>query len=121
MTKLAVIVIAAAILWAMLILAAWAYWIGVGRRQGGNLVPTSWHSILTMPLWTARCWIEVTWTAAVKRRETRRHLRKLETMERNAPPGVPVELMTKLRDEIDRLRDQLERSAKRRSHDPDRH
>ncbi len=109
MTKLAVILIAAAICWAMLILGCWAYWIGVGRRQGGDLVPTSWHALLTMPWWTARCWIEVKWARAAQRRQTRRHLRKLERMARRAPPGVPAELMERLHDEIDRLRDQLER------------
>lgn len=118
MAKFAVILIAAAICWALLILGCWSYWIGVGRRQGGGLVPTSWHAVLTMPWWTVRCWIEVKLAAAAQRRRTRRHLRKLKKMERKAPPGVPAELMERLRDEIDRLRDQLERGG---DHDPSQH
>jgi hypothetical protein len=106
-TKCAAILIAAAIAWGLLVLACWTYWVGVGRRQGGTLQPTSWRSILTMPLWTVHCWCAVGWERAAKRRAKRRHLRKLERMERKAPPGVPAELMARLQEEIDRLRDEL--------------
>jgi hypothetical protein len=103
-----VVIIAAAIFWYALILWCWSYWVGAGQRDGRGLTPTSWWAVFTMPWWTGRLWLEVQWTYFVERQRARRHLRKLEAMERDAPPGVPPELMQRLQSEIDRLRCQFD-------------
>ena len=96
--------------WGMLIAGCWLWWVHIGRTQGGTLTPTSWKAVMLMPVWTVRCQLDVKWRP---RWAMRRRLKKLRAMEASAPPGVPQEIMQRLRGEIERLENELHRRRRR--------